>query len=49
MTHKQSYTQPKLTKLGSVADLTHAGNTNLGSDFKGGSNDATGPQASNVR
>jgi hypothetical protein len=43
MTHRQTYTQPKLTKLGTVADLTHAGH----GDSKGGSEDAT-QVASNI-
>jgi len=37
MARKRPYVAPKLVKLGTVADLTHQGQTNPGTDMRGGS------------
>ncbi|HVM21495.1 MAG TPA: hypothetical protein VM307_16170 [Egibacteraceae bacterium] len=34
---KKAYTEPDITDLGTVTDLTETGNTHPGDDIKGGS------------
>ena len=48
MDRKQTYDAPQIVLLGSVADLTQAGfTTPIVSDFKDGSNNASGPPNGN--
>lgn len=43
MNAKQPYVAPSVTRLGSIADVTHAGQSKPGEDFKGWSGPAQGP------
>ena len=49
MDNKRTYASPRLVRLGTVADLTKAGNTNpTNADVKGGSVDAPGLRPNNL-